>query len=554
MKIKTFFILAFIILFPACTTPTPIPLTNTVAPTLTPPPSPTSTIEIPTPTITATPDLGGDRPVFLAWALPARIGLARISQYPNTPWTWNYLGLNEGYQCPPMFGYLETAYEYWRDASIPIEQDQAQADPHNFQMIECYTTGGAAGKRGHEGTDIKAPADTPVYAVADGKIAGWRLNDLNSMMVVKHCLGGDWDSQNQCAGKKWYTTYMHLVLDKELFEENLDVKQGEALGTIYNQGDNSHLHFEVGLDKRSYENFVNPWGRDEAPWRDCMWLDQSLCPFPDLDTNRLMLRTTSSLSIKQGENTIIIRDVPDVRKIQLWKDRVAVLDAQGGLFLRDGRLDAGGESLRDWILFAENVSDFGITDQRAAILDGAGNLSVNETDQPDGWVRVAENVRAFSISNHRVGYLTPNGEVYVKEGNLDGKWIPLVRNVSAFQLNDNRIAIVDSQGSLFVNEGEVRSEWKQMAEHVHAFQLTNLRVGILNLENNLLVKEGNLRAEWVQIEENVNAFQLSNYRMVFGGADGVLKYQEGNLHQPTSDLPADLQSALLNDEQPVFVQ
>jgi murein DD-endopeptidase MepM/ murein hydrolase activator NlpD len=553
---KKSLLLALFFLLSACAAPVPIIFTNTPVPptpTLTQTPAPTATTGVPTFTATPQPDFG-DHPIFLAWPLPTRIGLARISQYPNSPWTWNYLGLNEGYQCPPMFGYLELSYDHWRDTSIPIEQDQAQADPHNFQMIECYTTGGAVGKRGHEGTDIKAPADTPVYTVADGKIAGWWLNGLNSMMVLKHCLGGDWDAQNQCSGTKWYTTYMHLVLDEELFEENLDVKQGEELGTIYNQGDNSHLHFEVGLDKRSYENFVNPWGRDEEPWQGCMWLDQSLCPFSDPNTNRLMLHTTSLLSIRQEENTIAIRDVPDVRKIRLWKDRVAVLDIQGRLFLRDGRLDAGEESPRDWILFAENVSDFGITNQWSAILDGAGNLFINETDQPDRWVRLAENVRAFSISNHRVGYLTPNGEVYVKEGSFDGEWIPLVRNVSTFQLNDNRIAIVDLQGSLFVNEGEIRTEWKQMAERVQAFQLTNLRVGILDAENKLLVKEGNLRAEWVQIAENVDTFQLSNYRLLFRSADGTFKYQQGNLYQPVSDLPADLQAAILNDEQPVFVR
>ncbi|MBI5955213.1 MAG: M23 family metallopeptidase [Chloroflexi bacterium] len=539
----------------ACSTPTSITPTDTPVPpipTLTQTPVPTATIGIPTFTATPQPDFG-DHPAFLAWPLPARIGLARISQYPNTPWTWNYLGLNEGYQCPPMFGYLELSYDYWRDISIPIEQDQAQADPHNFQMIECYTTGGAVDKRGHEGTDIKAPADTPVYAVADGKIAGWRLNGLNSMMVLKHCPGGDWDAQNQCSGTKWYTTYMHLVLDEELFVENLDVAQGDTLGAIYNQGDNSHLHFEVGLDKRSYENFVNPWGRDKAPWLGCMWLDQSLCPFPDPNTNRVAFLAGSSLSIRQGGSMIAIRDVQDLKKIWLWKDRIALLDSQGRLFLRDGRFNTGEDSARGWILFAENVGDFGIADRRAAILDVGGNLFVNETNQPAGWIRLAENVRAFSISNQRVGYLTKNGELYAREGSFDGEWIPLARGVSAFQLTDNRIAIADSQGSLFVNEGEARAEWKQMAERVQAFQLTNLRVGVLDAEGNLQVKEGNLRAEWVRVAKNVISFQLSNYRMVVRGADGTFKYQEGNLYQPLSDLPSDLQSAVLNDEQPVFL-
>ena len=554
MKKNFHYTFLFFFTLSACSTPTPIPSANTAAPTPTQTPIPTSIIEIPSPTATVPPDLSGDRPVFLAWPLPVRIGLARISQYPNTPWTWNYLGLNEGSQCPPMFGYLELSYEYWRDTSIPIEQDQAQADPHNFQMIECYTTGGVVGKRGHEATDIKAPVDTPVYAVADGKIAGWGINGLNTLLLLKHCLGGTWDAQNQCTGTKWYTTYMHIVINKDLLTKDLDILQGAQVGTIYNQYDNSHLHFEVGLNERSYANFVNPWGRDESPWLGCMWLDQSLCPLPDANTNRIAFQTNSLLSIKQGDSIITIHDAQDFKKIRLWKDRVALLDSQGRLFLRDGVFNANEDSVRDWILFAENVSDFGGTDQRAAMLDVYGNLFINETNQITGWVRQAENVRAFSISNQRIGYLTLNSELYVKEGGLESEWIPLINNVSAFQLNDNRIAVIDSQGNLSVNEGEVRAEWKPMAQHVRAFQLTNLRVGILDAENNLLVKEGNLRAEWVHLAKNVTSFQLSNYRTLMSGADGVFNYQEGNLYQPWSDLPADLQMAILNDEQPVFVR
>jgi murein DD-endopeptidase MepM/ murein hydrolase activator NlpD len=543
-----FFIVCFLC---SCSSTAPTAITNTPTLVYTQTPSPIPATEIPTFTATPQPKFN-NHPVFLAWPLPARIGLARISQYPNTPWTWNYLGLNEGHQCPPMFGYLEASQDYWRDTSIPTEQDQAQADPHNFQMIECYTTGGAAGKRGHEATDIKAPVDTPVYAVADGKIAGWGINDLNTLLLLKHCLGGTWDAQNQCTGTKWYTTYMHIVINKDLLTKDLDILQGTQVGTIYNQYDNSHLHFEVGLNERSYANFVNPWGRDASPWLGCMWLDQSLCPFPDANTNRIAFYTNSSLSVSQGKTVVAIHDVPDVKKIRLWGGRIFLLDVQGRLFLRDGIFNTSEDSVQNWIPFAENVNDFGVADRSAVILDVNGNLFLNETNQPTKWIRLAENVRAFSISDQRLGYLTHNGELYVKEGNMESEWIPLVRNVSAFQLNDNRIAIVDSQGALSVNEGEIHEEWQQMAQHVRAFQLTNLRVGALDVGNTLLVKEGNLRAPWVSLAKNVASFQLSNYRALIHGTDNTFKYQEGNLYQPWSDLSADAQSVVLNDEQPVF--
>src|SRR5512145_1727909 len=166
-------------------------LTSTSVATVTPAATPLPVIPSPSPTV----DLGLlERPAFLAWPLPASVGIARISQYPDTAWTWNYLGLNAGYSCPPMFGYLLNldSLAYWRDLSTPKEQDQAQADPHNFEMVECYA--------GHHGTDIKALAGTAVYAAADGKMQEWQLTGLNSMVVMKHCLGGTWDTGGQCLG------------------------------------------------------------------------------------------------------------------------------------------------------------------------------------------------------------------------------------------------------------------------------------------------------------------------------------------------------------------
>ena len=224
------------------------------------------------------------RPVFLSWPLPDTISPMRISMYPNSPWTWHFLGLNPGMQCPPAFGYLDDppSWAFWRDRSIPEQADRAQADPHGFQMVECYATDGPAGTNGHEATDIKAPAGTPVYAAAAGKVAAWQIYGLYTMIELKHCLGGTWDAANACLdGEQWYTTYMHINLDPDFQVQGKDVAAGTQLGTVYDQTINSHLHFEVGLGQRLYSNFVNPWGRDLAPWNGCMWLDRRLCPYPD---------------------------------------------------------------------------------------------------------------------------------------------------------------------------------------------------------------------------------------------------------------------------------
>lgn len=552
-KFSAVILLSFFFLFSCTSSSTPSP---TVLPestvVLVKVPSASVTVALPT-FIPPQSSNSADQPVFLAWPLPTYIGLARISQYPNTSWTWNYLGLNDGYQCPPQFGYLESSLEYWRDPSIPFAQDQAQADPHNFQMIECYTTGGIEGERGHEATDIKAPADTPVYAAADGKVAGWGINGLNTLLILKHCLGGVWNTEGQCAGIKWYTTYMHIVINQEVLVKDLDVSQGMQVGTIFNQHDNSHLHFEVGLTERSYANFVNPWGRNENPWLGCMWLDQTLCSFPDPNINRFAFLNNSLLTIRQGKDTILIKNIQEIKKISLWKDRIGILDAQGKLFFREGRFDTKEDPVQNWALLSEQVRDFEITDRYVAKLDLNGNLLINNPGRSNEWILQAENVRAFSISDHRIGYIGADTDLNVKENWSDSSWTVLAQGVAAFQLIDNRIAVLDSQGTLYVNEGVINAEWKLMAEDVKAFQLTNLRIGILDEDGNLFVKEGNLRAEWVSVAQNVVWFQLSNYRLVLQNVDGKFSFQTGNLYQPLVSLPSGTQVVLMNDKIPVVM-
>lgn len=497
---------------------TPAP-TNSPAASATPngpPPSPTPSLE----------EL--ERPAFLAWPLPAYIGLARISQFPNSAWSWNYLGLTPGYECPPMFGYLLNvdSWPYWRDVNIPEAQDKAQADPHNFEMVACYSTDGSIGMPdGHEGTDIKAPARTPVYAAADGLVQEWRNTGLNSMIVLKHCLRGNWDASFHCAGgQQWYTTYMHIVLDQALLQENLFVAQGQELG------------------------------RDVSPWLGCLWQDQSLCLNPAPAFKRMAVYADEELRIEQGDGSRVVLNEPGLRQISLWGERVAVMDSQWRLFVRDGKI-AGiqAEELSVWKKVAVNVLDFQITDTRIAILDRNRYLLAKENSLAGEWFPLAANVLAFLLADTRLGYLTEQGDFFVQSGRLQNEAQFINNNALAIQLVDNRIAFVDAQRNLYVNEGEPLSEFKWMADKVKAFQVTNRRIGILDSEDSFWVKEGNLRAEWVLQAELVQAFQLADMRILVRDMKGKIRYKEGNLYQAWIDLPEVAPSVFLNGEMPLFV-
>ncbi|MFZ5881140.1 MAG: M23 family metallopeptidase [Chloroflexota bacterium] len=502
-----------------------------------------------------------ERPVFLHWPLPGYIGPARISQYPNSPWTWNFLGLNPGMQCPPAFGYLLNldSRPFWRDASLPEAQDMAQADPHNFEMVECYATEGNVGSNGHEGTDIKAPAGTPVLAAADGKVLEWRLTGLSNMLVLRHCVGGTWDANHLCiGGTQWYTTYMHIHPQASLLVENQDIPAGTPLGTIYDQSINSHLHFEVGIGSRNYTNFVNPWGRDQAPWLGCMWQDQSLCPTPNPGFGRLALYTEQQrLFVKQdGVNLVEIHAAVGIRKIQLAGQRIAVLDGSGTLWVREGdyqrQLPYAHDFLSRWSNQGSDIVDFQLSAQRIARLDVNGILSVQQGRLDSPWTEQVRDVAAFSLSDQRLGIVTRSGELHVKQGDLALGWTALARDVRAAQVVDNRVAYVDLQGRLLVNEGDLTAEWQEMALGVQDFQLTPLRLAVLDTVGTWQVKEGNLRAPWITVGNQVRFFEVSDYRLVMVDGDGVLKIKAGNLYQAWAELPfGGVQFAVTNTGAPI---
>lgn len=506
------------------------------------------------------------RPVFLSWPLPSYIGTTKIEQYPNTAWSWNYLGLNEGQQCPAAYAskFANLIYPYyfpyWRDESIPIERDRAQADPHGFGFIECYSTDENVGANGHAATDIETPdlAETPVFAAADGKVMVWRLSGWNSFIALKHCLGGTWDENSECvSGKQWYTTYMHIIPNVDFLVKNMDIAQGTQIARVLYLADRTHLHFEVGVGTRSFLNFVNPWGDDAEPWLGCMWIDQKLCVNPNPDYKHFVFYTNSErLFIKHAEaNPIEIYDAKGLKKFSLVENQIAVLDSDHRLFYQTGKFDYAGESMLGWQVYAEHVIDFQITRLHTAIVDNHQNFLIRENEANSEWILEAEHVRAFSISDHRVGYLTEAGDLYVKEGILNAEWIRLAEHVQAFQLNDNHVVIVDKQGNMYANEGKLPASWEYLGSGAKAFQLTNNRLGMINAENILMIKEGNIRANWIAIADKVAYFQLADDRILIKDENGLFKLKEGSLYHDWVELLfTDAKTIILNGELPNVIE
>lgn len=98
----------------------------------------------------------------------------------------------------------------------------------------------------HQGDDLAAPADTPVYAAADG--------------VATHVSCSPWKGRSECnilldhgtdtAGSHIQTLYVHMFPDGVLVEQGHTVTAGEKIALVGNNGNSFgyHLHLEVWVD------------------------------------------------------------------------------------------------------------------------------------------------------------------------------------------------------------------------------------------------------------------------------------------------------------------
>jgi hypothetical protein len=193
-------------------------------------------------------------PLFY-WPLPDEFRV--ITSYPDSAWTWEFLGLAPGMGCP---GYNDrdpdASRAYWRTPGVPEDQDWTRAS-QGHRKLACY--------RNHAGTDIFAPPGTPVFAIADGTVTQIELaseedSTVGVVVEIEH--------ERLYRGRvyHWLGRYIHLKGNPPVTLG--PVKGGQLIGYVVNQGTNSHLHMEFdeysGCEKPC---ITNPWGMD------VLWID-----------------------------------------------------------------------------------------------------------------------------------------------------------------------------------------------------------------------------------------------------------------------------------------
>jgi peptidoglycan LD-endopeptidase LytH len=93
-----------------------------------------------------------------------------------------------------------------------------------------------AGARKHEGIDIFAPKNTPIVAVADGRITRVEETEIGGKVIWL-----------RSTGREFNIYYAHL--DEQIVKAGDEVKAGEVIGTVGNTGNakttSPHLHFGI---------------------------------------------------------------------------------------------------------------------------------------------------------------------------------------------------------------------------------------------------------------------------------------------------------------------
>lgn len=150
---------------------------------------------------------------------------------------------NKGLNC---FGGSGT--EAGQVAPLPAGSTSKPTKDGTTQLTSGYKS---PDRPGHRGVDLAGPEGTPIYAFADGVVAkSGEATGFGHWIVLNHNIDG----------KLMSTVYGHMYADGLLVKEGEQVRAGQMIAKIGNDGESTgaHLHFEVWNGSREAGTETDP--------------------------------------------------------------------------------------------------------------------------------------------------------------------------------------------------------------------------------------------------------------------------------------------------------
>lgn len=287
-----------------------------------------------------------------------------------------------------------------------------------------------------EGGDLYAlegdPDETPIHQESDVKkfqMEGERIGVLTNegALLVKE---GDLDPGA-------VTVNPDSVTDFQLDGERIAFTEGETLYVA--EGDLEAAPVQVASGVKNFQIEGDRIGvltdkgevlvKEGGVGADWYTVDEDSATSLQLHGNRIAYTEGESLYVKEDalDSEPVLQD-EHVRSYQLSGDRIAVLNTEGALLVKEGDLGPGWETIN-----TDSVTDFYLDTDRIAFTEG-GSLYVKEGDLDSGLVHQADDVTAFQLDGERIA-VQQGEELSVKQGGLGEDWYTVnPDSVTSFQI------------------------------------------------------------------------------------------------------------------------